>query len=88
VRLVERPALRGDERACPADLPGDGPAIPRPPESSISIDVTSGDFTLGAIDAMFDAGGCAFDAWDQELLDGARHLAALVLVIDRAQQIG
>jgi hypothetical protein len=50
--------------------------------------LTSGDFTLGAIDAMFDAGGCACDAWDQELLDGARHLAALVLVIDRAQQIG
>jgi hypothetical protein len=32
---------------------------------------------------MFDAGGCACDAWDQELLD-----ARTVLVIDRAQQIG
>ena len=34
----------------------DGPAMPRPPESAISVDVVSGDFTLGAIDATFDDG--------------------------------
>ena len=66
----------------------DGSAMPRPPESSISIDVTSGDFTLGAIDASFDEGSCAFDDWDQQLLESVRHLAALVLVIDRAQRAG
>lgn len=66
----------------------DGSAMPRPPESSISIDVTSGDFTLGSIDASFDEGSCAFDEWDQQLLESARQLAALVLVIDRAQRAG
>src|SRR5918995_7126430 len=66
----------------------DGSAMPRPSESSISIDVTSGDFTLGAIDASFDEGSCAFDEWDQQMLESARQLAALVLVIDRAQRAG
>src|SRR4051812_13623940 len=32
----------------------DGPRIPCPPESSISLEVTSGGLTLGAIDAVFD----------------------------------
>jgi len=66
----------------------DGSAMPRPPESSISVDVTMGELTLGAIDASFDPGGCAFDDWDQQLLESARQLAALVLVIDRAQRAG
>jgi DNA-binding NtrC family response regulator len=66
----------------------DGSAMPRPPESSISVDVTSGDLTLGAIDASFDEGSCAFDEWDEQMLESARHLAALVLVIDRAQRAG
>jgi len=66
----------------------DGPAMPRPPESTISVDVVSGDLTLGAIDATFDAGGCAFDQWDQQLLESARQLAALVMIIDRAQRSG
>ena len=66
----------------------DGPATPRPPESAISVDVTSGAFTLGAIDAVFDEGSCAFDEWDQQLLESARQLAALVLIIDRAQRSG
>jgi transcriptional regulator with PAS, ATPase and Fis domain len=66
----------------------DGPSMPRPPASTISIDVVSGDFVLGAIDAHFDPGSCAFDAWDQQLIESARELAALVLLIDRAQRGG
>jgi len=66
----------------------DGPAMPRPPQSTISFDVTCGDFTLGAIDAVFDNETFAFDEWDHQLLESARHLGALVLVIDRAQRSG
>jgi transcriptional regulator with PAS, ATPase and Fis domain len=66
----------------------DGPAMPRPPESAISVDVVSGDITLGAIDATFDEGSCALDEWDQQLLQSARELAALVMIIDRAQRSG
>ena len=66
----------------------DGPAMPRPPESAISIDVVSGDLTLGAIDATFDEGSCAFDEWDLQLLESARQVAALVMIIDRAQRSG
>ncbi len=66
----------------------DGPAIPRPPENAISIDVTSGEYTLGSIDVLFDEGTCAFDEWDQQVLESARHLGALVLLIDRAQRGG
>jgi DNA-binding NtrC family response regulator len=66
----------------------DGPAMPRPPDSVISVDVVSGDLVLGAIDATFDEGGCAFDEWDQQLLESARELAALVMIVDRAQRSG
>ena len=66
----------------------DGPAMPRPPESAISVDVVSGDLTLGAIDATFDEGSCAFDEWDLQLLESARQLGALVMIIDRAQRSG
>jgi transcriptional regulator with PAS, ATPase and Fis domain len=66
----------------------DGPAMPRPPESAISVDVVSGDLTLGAIDATFDEGSCAFDEWDLQLLESARQVAALVMIIDRAQRSG
>jgi transcriptional regulator with PAS, ATPase and Fis domain len=64
----------------------DGPAMPRPPDSVISVDVVSGDLTLGAIDATFEEGRCAFDEWDQQLLESARQLAALVMMVDRAQR--
>ena len=64
----------------------DGPATPRPAENALSINVTSGDHTLGSIDAVFDEGSCAFDEWDQQILESARQLAALVLLIDRAQR--
>ena len=66
----------------------DGPAMPRPPESAISVEVVSGDLTLGAIDATFDEGSCAFDEWDLQLLESARQLGALVMTIDRAQRAG
>jgi len=66
----------------------DGPAMARPAESVISVDVVSGDITLGAIDATFDEGCSAFDEWDQQLLASARQLAALVMTIDRAQRSG
>ena len=66
----------------------DGPAIPRPPEDVISLEVRSGDLTLGAIDAWFDARRSGFDAWDRQLLECARDLGALVLTIDRAQRAG
>ncbi len=66
----------------------DGPPMPRPPAHALSVEVRSGDFTLGAIDAVFEPGTDAFDAWDRQLLDSARELAALVLTIDRAQRSG
>ena len=66
----------------------DGPAMPRPPVSAISLDVVSGGITIGAIDATFDEGSCAFDEWDHRLLESARELAALVMIIDRAQRAG
>jgi transcriptional regulator with PAS, ATPase and Fis domain len=66
----------------------DGPAMRRPPDSTISLDVTAGDFTLGAIDAVFDETSCALDEWDEHLIESARQLAALVLIIDRAQRAG
>ena len=59
----------------------DGPPIANPPEHSLSVEVRSGEFTLGAIDAVFDPGACALDAWDRQLLECARQLAALVLTI-------
>jgi transcriptional regulator with PAS, ATPase and Fis domain len=60
----------------------------RPPESMISLDVMSGDYILGSIDATFDPGSYAFDRWDHQLIESARQLAALVLLIDRAQRGG
>ncbi len=66
----------------------DGPPTPRPAASAISMEVVSGEITIGAIDATFDEGSCAFDDWDLKLLDSARHLAALVMILDRAQRGG
>lgn len=66
----------------------DGPAMPCPPEHAISLDVTCGDLAIGAIDATFDDATCAFDEWDQQIIESARHIASLVLLIDRAQRSG
>jgi DNA-binding NtrC family response regulator len=66
----------------------DGPAIPRPPEDVISVEILSGDLTLGAIDAWFGSETRALDAWDRQMIACARDLGALVLTIDRAQRAG
>jgi transcriptional regulator with PAS, ATPase and Fis domain len=66
----------------------DGPPIPCPPPSSISVEVTSGTLTLGAIDVTFDEGQSPLDAWDLQTIAFARELAALVMMIDRAQRSG
>src|SRR5688500_6465599 len=66
----------------------DGPAMARPPDHTMSVEVMAGGLTLGAIDAVFDAGVVTFDDWDRQLIESARELAALVLIIDRAQRAG
>ena len=66
----------------------DGAAMSRPPDTTLSIDVCAGDLTLGAIDIMFDSGTRSFDAWERELIESARQLAAFVLIIDRMQRAG
>ena len=65
----------------------DGSAMTRPPDSTLSVEVTAGDYTLGAIDATFEDGR-TFDGWERELIESARELAALVLIIDRVQRAG
>jgi len=65
----------------------DGPPMPRPPAATISIEVTSGEFPLGAIDVSF-APGCTVDEWDRQLIESAREVAALLLTIDRSQRAG
>jgi len=64
----------------------DGPPMPRPPQNMMSVDVRSGDYILGSIDALFEEGSCAFDEWDQHVIGMARQLAAMVLLVDRAQR--
>src|SRR3954470_4304116 len=66
----------------------DGPPMPCPPESTVSLEVRSGDFTLGSIDVVFEPGQRMFDAWDRQVIDCAKDLGALVLTIDRAQRSG
>ena len=66
----------------------DGSAMARPPDSTLSVEVSAGELTLGSIDAVFDEGFGAFDDWDRELIESARELAALVLIIDRVQRAG
>ena len=66
----------------------DGPPMPCPPDNTISLDVSCGDLALGAIDATFEEGACTFDEWDHQVIESARHVAGLVLIIDRAQRSG
>jgi len=66
----------------------DGPPMGCPPPGAMSMEVRAGDFTLGAIDAVFDDRPRIFDAWDRQVLECARDVAALVLTIDRAQRSG
>jgi len=66
----------------------DGIAMARPPDTVMSVDVNCGDYTLGAIDVSFESEGCGFDDWDEGLVDAACQIAAMVLLIDRAQRGG
>src|SRR5512140_1982937 len=66
----------------------DGPAIPCPGEGIVSMDVAAGSLALGAIDAVFDRDAVELDAWDCEVLEVARRLGALVLIVDRAHRAG
>ena len=65
----------------------DGIASTRSAEGFVSVPITLGDLTLGAIDITRDA-DATFDEWDRQTLDCARHLATLVLVIERAVRGG
>lgn len=66
----------------------DGPPVMRPAEHMLSLDVSSGNLSLGAIDAIFDEDAVALDEWDADVLESARQLAALVLIVDRAHRAG
>ena len=65
----------------------DGVAAQRPLEGTCSLPITMGGLTLGVIDAAFES-GTMLDDWDRHALESARHVAALVLVIDRAIRAG
>ena len=66
----------------------DGPATPTPIDAALSVDVAAGSLSLGAIDLTFDRTGGTLDAWDVQVLDDARYVAALVLLLDRAYKAG
>ena len=66
----------------------DGSAMARPPDTTMSVEVRAGELTLGAIDVVFESRTRAFDDWERELIESARQLAALVLIIDRMQRAG
>ena len=56
------------------------------PAGALTIDVVAGSFTLGAIDVVLDEAG--IDEWDLQVLESARQLAALVLLLERAHRAG
>jgi transcriptional regulator with PAS, ATPase and Fis domain len=53
----------------------------------VSLPVTVGTLTLGAVDVMFDD-DVVLDEWDRRLLESAKHIATLLLIIDRAVRGG
>ena len=65
----------------------DGPAMPKPPDGRVSQEVTIGQMPVGAIDVVFDERD-AMDDWDRQVLEAARDLAALVLIVERAHRAG
>jgi DNA-binding NtrC family response regulator len=65
----------------------DGVAAARPAPGCLSLPVTAGSLTLGAVDVAL-GDDVALDEWDQQMLGSARHLATLVLIIDRAVRGG
>jgi len=66
----------------------DGPVTTAPIDASMSVDVSAGPLPLGAIDVTFDSGATPLDSWDRQLLDSARNVAALVLLLERAYRAG
>jgi len=66
----------------------DGPATATPLDASMSLEVSAGKLPLGAIDITLDRAESVFDAWDAQLLDEARSVAALILLLDRAYRAG
>jgi transcriptional regulator with PAS, ATPase and Fis domain len=65
----------------------EGVAASRPVCGLVSLPVTVGTLTLGAVDVMFDD-DVVLDEWDRRLLESAKHVATLLLVIDRAVRGG
>jgi DNA-binding NtrC family response regulator len=66
----------------------DGPATATPIDAALSVDVAAGSLSLGAIDLTFDRTGGTLDSWNLQVLDDARCVAALVLLLDRAYRAG
>ena len=62
----------------------DGPRMTKTIDALLSVDVTAGPVPLGAIDVTFERGDASLDAWDSQLLEEAGHVAALVLLLERA----
>ena len=79
-------ALRMLVRARAVDL-RDVTAGAVPPAGALSLDVVAGALTLGSIDVQLDR-GAALDEWDLQVLDCARQLAAMVLLLERAHRAG
>jgi transcriptional regulator with PAS, ATPase and Fis domain len=57
------------------------------PAGALTIDVIAGAFTLGAIDVVFEE-ATTIDEWDLQMLEAARQIAVLVLLLERAQRAG
>jgi two-component system response regulator HydG len=66
----------------------EGRVTASPNDSSMSVEVAAGALPLGAIDITFDGPGATLDAWDAQLLDEARSVAAFILLLDRAYRAG
>ncbi|HWT46322.1 MAG TPA: sigma 54-interacting transcriptional regulator [Vicinamibacterales bacterium] len=66
----------------------DGPLPSASTVPSMSVDVVAGAVPLGALDLTLDRPGGSLDPWDAQLLDDARCVAALVLLLERAYRAG
>jgi hypothetical protein len=66
----------------------DGRPTPRPTDVSMSVQVAAGPLPLGAIDITLDGPETTLDLWDAQLVDEARAVAALILLLDRAYRAG
>jgi len=66
----------------------DGRVTHTPLDAAVSVAVAAGPLPLGAIDVTFDRPNATLDAWDTQLLDEARGVASLILLLDRAYRAG